>query len=60
MVTMDKNIRATQYPNTKEQREFLDKQSRIVVSLVNIFKLSSRNRLNIPVGLPPADLDLCQ
>jgi len=34
MIALDKNIRATQYPNIKEQRDFLDKQARIIVSPV--------------------------
>lgn len=32
LVALDKNIRATRYPNAKEQREFLDKQASNVVS----------------------------
>ena len=40
LVALDKNIRATRYPNPKEQREFLDKQASTVVNSLNILYLS--------------------
>jgi len=34
VVSLDKKIRATHYKDTQDQRDFLDKQSQLVVSFI--------------------------
>ena len=36
LLGLDKNIRATHYPSSKDQRDFLDRQTGIVVRFFNI------------------------
>jgi hypothetical protein len=36
MVSLDKTIRATNYKDVQDQRDFLDKQSKIVVRFIHI------------------------
>lgn len=39
VIALDKNIRATHYKDPADQREFLDKQARVVVRLATTLSL---------------------
>jgi hypothetical protein len=62
LIALDKNIRATHYPDSKDQRSFLDRQAGIVVCLYEYFNRSRTLKIFIYsiARLPPAVMDVRQ